>query len=103
MNSTEFTKICGVLLTVALVVTLSNVIANKILPEQRDEVRAYVVGATEAEPQEAPGAAAAGDTEPAEAPMGVAAIAFDTGQKPMLGLKCGAVHGGGEGGLVNPL
>ncbi len=74
MNSTEFTKIIGVLLTVALVVSLSNVIANKIFPEPRDEVRAYVVAATEAEAQEAPSAAAAVDAEPAEAPMGVAAL-----------------------------
>jgi hypothetical protein len=50
MNSIEFTKIVGVLLTVALVVSLSNFIANEIFPRHHDEVRAYVVAAAEAEP-----------------------------------------------------
>ncbi len=99
MNSTEFTKIIGVLLTVALVASLSNVIANEIFPEHRDEVRAYVV-ATEAEPQEAPGAAAAVDAEPAEAPMGVAALlaAADPAAGAKAVRKCAACHTLDKGG-----
>ena len=100
MNSIEFIKIIGVLLTVALVVSLSNVIANEIFPEHREEVRAYVVAATEAEPQEAPGAAAALDAEPAAAPMGV--IALLAAADPAAGIKavkkCTACHTLDRGG-----
>ncbi len=100
MNSIEFTKICGVLLTVALVVSLSNVIGNEIFPEHRDEVRAYVVAAPEAEPQAAPDAAAAVDVEPAEAPMGV--IALLATAEPAAGAKtvkkCTACHTLDKGG-----
>lgn len=96
MNSTEFTKIFGVLLTVALVVSLSNVIANEIFPEHRDEVRAYVVAATEAEPQEAPGAA----ETPAEASMGVTALlaAADPAAGAKTVKKCTACHTLDKGG-----
>ncbi len=108
MNSIEFTKIFGALLTVALVVSLSNVIANWIFPERRDEVRAYVVAATEAEPQEAPGAAPgaapgtaeAVDGEPAEAPMGVAALlaAADPAAGAKAVRRCTGCHTLDEGG-----
>ena len=100
MNSIEFTKIIGVLLSVALVVSLSNVIANEIYPEHRAEVRAYVVAATDAEPQEAPGAAAAGDAEPAEAPMGVTALlaAADPAAGAKAVRKCAACHTLDKGG-----
>ncbi len=96
MNSTEFTKIFGVLLTVALVVSLSNVIANEIFPKHRDEVRAYVVAAPEAEAQEAPGAA----ETPAEAPMGVTALlaAADPAAGAKVAKKCAACHTLDKGG-----
>ncbi len=100
MNSIEFTKIIGVLLTVALVVSLSNFIANEIIPEHRDEVRAYVVAAMEAEPQEAPGAAAAVAAGPAEAPMGVIALlaAADPAAGAKAVKKCTACHTLDKGG-----
>ncbi len=100
MNSIEFTKIIGVLLTVALVASLSNVIANEIYPEHRAEVRAYVVAATDAEPQEAPGAAAAGDAEPAEAPLGVTALlaAADPAAGAKAVKKCATCHTLDKGG-----
>ena len=100
MNSIEITKICGVLLSVALVVSLSNVIANEIFPKHRDQVRAYVVAATEAEPQEAPGAAAAVDAETAPAPMGVIALlaAADPAAGAKAVKKCTACHTLGNGG-----
>ncbi len=100
MNSIEITKICGVLLTVALVVSLSNVIANEIIPEHRVEARATLAAATEAEPQEAPSSAAAVEAEPAEAPRGVAALL--AAADPAAGVKavkrCTACHSLDKGG-----
>ncbi len=95
MNSTEFTKILGVLLTVALVTSLSNVIANEIFPKHRGEVRAYVVAVTDAA-QEAPGAA----ETPAEAPLGVAALlaAADPAAGAKIVKKCTACHTLDKGG-----
>ena len=116
MNSIEFTKIIGVLLTVALVVSLSNVIANEIFPKRRDEVRATMEAATEAGPQEAPGAApgtASGaapgtapgavetvDTEPAQAPTGVAALlaAADPAAGAKAVRRCTGCHTLDKGG-----
>ena len=104
MTSIEITKICGVLLAVALVVSLSNVIANEIFPKHRDEVRAYVVATPEAEPQEAPGAApgaaTAVDAEPADAPMGVATLlaAADPAAGAKTVRKCTACHTLDKGG-----
>ena len=112
MNSIEFTKIIGVLLTVALVVSLSNVIANEIFPKRRDEVRATMEAATEAEPQEAPGAASgaapgtapgaveAVNTEPAQAPMGVAALlaAADPAAGAKAVRRCTGCHTLDKGG-----
>ncbi len=100
MNSVEFNKIVGVLLTVALVVSLSNVIANEIIPKHRGEVRAYVVAATEAEPQVAPDAPAAVDAEPANAPMGVTALlaAADPAAGAKAVKKCTACHTLDKGG-----
>ncbi len=46
MNSIEITKICGVLLTVALVVSLSNVIATEMIPTHRGGVRTTRAAAT---------------------------------------------------------
>ena len=96
MNSVEFTKIFGVLLTVALVVSLSNFIANEIVPEHRDEVRAYVVAATEAEPE----AAAAVDAAPADAVLGAAALlaAADPAAGAKVVKKCTACHSLDKGG-----
>ncbi len=100
MNSIEITKICGVVLTVALVVSLSNVIANEIFPKHRVEVRAYLVAAPQAEAQEAQGAGAAVDAGPAEAPMG--AIALLAAADPAAGAKtikkCTACHSLNKGG-----
>ncbi len=100
MNSIEFTKIIGVLLTVALVVSLSNVIANEIFPKRRDEVRATMEAATEAEPQEAPGAVEAVNTEPAQAPMGVAALlaAADPAAGAKAVRRCTGCHTLDKGG-----
>ena len=112
MNSIEFTKIIGVLLTVALVVSLSNVIGNEIFPKRRDEVRATMEAATEAEPQEAPGAASgaapgtapgaveAVNTEPAQAPMGVAALlaAADPAAGAKAVRRCTGCHTLDKGG-----
>ncbi len=92
MNSIEITKIFGVLLAVALVVSLSNFIANEMIPRHRGEVRAYVVAA-EAEP---PGAAEA----PAETATGVAALV--AAADPAAGVKtikkCTACHSLNKGG-----
>ncbi len=100
MNSIEITKICGVLLSVALVVSLSNVIANEIFPKHKDEVRAYVVAAPEAEAQEAPGAAAAVAAEPTEVPMGVAVLlaAADPAAGAKTVKKCTSCHTLDKGG-----
>ncbi len=100
MNSIEFTKICGVLLTVALVVSLSNFIGNEIFPKHPAKVRAYVVAATETEAQEAPVAGAATDAEPAEAPMGVAALlaAADPAAGAKAVKKCTVCHSLDKGG-----
>ncbi len=100
MNSIEITKICGVLLTVALVVSLSNVIANEMIPKHRGEVRTTMAAATEAEPQEAPGAVAAVEAEPAVAPTGVDALL--AAADPTAGAKavkrCTACHSLDKGG-----
>ncbi len=100
MNSIEITKICGVLLTVALVVSLSNVIANEIFPKHRVEVRATMVAAAEAQPQEAPSSAAAVEAEPAEAPTGVATLlaAADPAAGAKAVKKCTACHSLDKGG-----
>ncbi len=96
MNSIEFTKIFGVLLAVALVVSLSNFIANAIIPEHRGEVRAYVVAA-EAEP---PGAAEAPAEAPAETATGVATLvaAADPAAGAKAIKKCTACHSLNKGG-----
>ncbi len=100
MNSIEFTKICGVVLTVALVVSLSNVIANEIIPEHRGAVRASAVAATEAEPAEAPDMAAAVEAEPAKAPTGVAALlaAADPAAGAKAIKRCAGCHTLNKGG-----
>lgn len=101
MNSIEFTKIVGVLLTVALVVSLSNFIANQIIPRHHGEVRAYVVTAAEAEPAEAaPAEAAAAEAAPAEAASGVTALlaAADPAAGGKALRKCTACHSLDKGG-----
>ena len=99
MNSIEFTKIVGVLLTVALVVSLSNFIANEIIPRHHDEVRAYVVAAAEAEPAEAAEAASA-EAASAEAAPGVTALlaAADPAAGGKAVKKCTACHSLDKGG-----
>ena len=99
MNSIEFTKIVGVLLAVALVVSLSNVIANQIIPQHRGEVRAYVVAAVEAEPQEAPVSVAPESTAPG-AVSGIAALlaAADPAAGAKAIKKCTACHSLNQGG-----
>ena len=59
-----------------------------------------MVAATEAEPQEAPGAAAARDAEPAEAPMDVAALlaAADPAAGAKAVRRCTACHTLDKGG-----
>ena len=98
MNSIEFTKIVGVLLTVALVVSLSNFIANEIIPRHHDEVRAYVVAAAEAEAE--PGEAAAAEAASAEAATGVTALlaAADPAAGAKVVKKCTACHSLDKGG-----
>jgi len=106
MNSIEFTKIAGVLLTVALVVSLSNFIANQIIPRHHSEVRAYVVTAAEAEPAEAaaaeaePAEAATAEVAPAEAASGVTALlaAADPAAGGKALRKCTACHSLDKGG-----
>ncbi len=90
MNSIEFTKIVGVLLTVALVVSLSNFIANQIMPRHHGEVRAYVVAAAESEPE----AAEATEAASAEAAPGVTALlaAADPAAGAKTVKKCTACH-----------
>ncbi len=100
MNSIEFTKIVGVLLTVALVVALSNFIANQIIPRHHDEVRAYVVAAA-AEPEGAePEAPAATEAASAEAAPGVTALlaAADPAAGGKAVRKCTACHSLDKGG-----
>ncbi len=96
MNSIEFTKIVGVLLTVALVVSLSNFIANEIIPRHHDEVRAYVVAAAEADPA----AAAAAEAASAEAATSVTALlaAADPAAGAKAVKKCTACHSLDKGG-----
>ncbi len=96
MNSFEFTKIFGALLAVALVVSLSNFIANEMLPAHRGEARAYTVAAPEAEPQEAPEIAGA----PAESVPDLAALlaAADPAAGKKAIRRCTACHSLNEGG-----
>jgi cytochrome c len=96
MNSSEFNKICGVLLTVALVVALSNFIGNEIFPKHPAKVRAYLVPATEAELEAASGAEAASE----EAPLGVSALlaAADPAAGAKGVKKCTACHTLDKGG-----
>ena len=96
MDSFEFTKIIGALLAVALVVSLSNFIANEMLPAHRGEARAYTVAATEAEPQEAPEIAEA----PAESVPGLAALlaAANPAAGKKATKKCTACHSLNKGG-----
>ena len=96
MNSSEFNKICGVLLTVALVVALSNFIGNEIFPKHQAKIQVYVVAAADAGPEEAPGAEAAA----AEAPLGVAALlaAADPAAGAKGVKKCTACHSLDKGG-----
>jgi cytochrome c len=96
MDSLEFTKTFGALLTAGLVASLSGFIASQIYPEHRGEAGAEVVAATEAEPQEASGPA-----EPAaEAVTGLAALL--AAADPVAGAKavkkCGACHSLNQGG-----
>ncbi len=113
MNSIEFTKICGVVLTVALVVSLSNVIANEIIPKHRSEVRTSVAAvdaepqqapsmaaAVEAEPQQAATAATAVEAEPVKTPTGVTALlaAADPAAGAKAVKKCAACHTFDKGG-----
>ncbi len=97
MNSIEFTKIVGVLLTVALVVSLSNFIANEIFPRHHDQVRAYVVAVAESEEAE-PGET--GAAAPAEAAAGVTALlaAADPAAGGKVVKKCTACHSLDKGG-----
>lgn len=93
MDSFEITKIIGALLAVALVVSLSNFIANEMIPQHRGEARATMMAATEAEPQEAaPGRA--------EAPTGVATLlaAADPAAGAKAIKKCTACHSLNQGG-----
>ncbi len=96
MDSFEFNKICGVLLTVALVVALSNFIGNEIFPKHPAKVRAYAVPATEVEPEATPGSEAAS----AEAPPGVAALlaTADSAAGAKGVKKCTACHSLDKGG-----
>ena len=96
MNSIEFTKMFGVVLTVALVVSLSNFIANEIFPRHHAEVRAYVVAAAESDSE----AAAAALGAPAEAVPGVAALlaAADPAAGAKTVKKCTACHSLDKGG-----
>ncbi len=98
MNSFEFTKIIGALLAVALVVSLSNVIANLFLPEHRGEVRATMVAATEAEPQGT--AEAPTETAPADMAMSVAALlaAADPAAGAKAVKRCTVCHTLNQGG-----
>ena len=91
MNSKEFTKIFGVLLAVALVVSLSNFIANQIIPRHHGEVRAYVVVAEEAEPEA---------VEPTQAASGLGALlaAADPAAGAKAVKKCTACHSLDKGG-----
>ena len=96
MDSFEFNKICGVLLTVALVVALSNFIGNEIFPKHHAKVRAYLVPATEAESETASETEAASE----EAPLGVAALlaAADPAAGAKAVKKCTACHSLDKGG-----
>jgi cytochrome c len=96
MNSSEFNKICGVLLTVALVVALSNFIGNEIFPKHPAKVQAYVIAGTDAGSEEAPGT----DAATAEAPLGVAALlaAADPAAGAKGVKKCTACHSLDKGG-----
>jgi cytochrome c len=96
MDSFEFTKIFGALLTAGLVASLSGFITSKIYPEHRGEVRTYLVAATEAAPQGAPGAAEA----PAETATGVAVLlaAADPAAGAKAVKKCTACHSLNQGG-----
>jgi cytochrome c len=90
MDSLEFTKTFGALLTAGLVASLSGFIASQIYPEHHGEVGAELVAATPSEPPEAPGPA-----EPAaEAAMGLAALlaAADPGAGAKAVKKCAACH-----------
>ncbi len=108
MDSFEFTKIFGALLTAGLIASLSGFITSKIYPEHRGEVRTIMVAATEAEPQAPPGAAegaaeeaAEGAAEaPAAAPVGVAALlaAADPAAGAKAVKKCTACHSLNQGG-----
>lgn len=92
MDSFEFTKIVGALLTAGLVASLSGFITSQIYPEHHDEVRAYVVAPTEAEPQAA--------EAPAEAAMDVSALlaAADPAAGEKAVKKCTACHSLDKGG-----
>ncbi len=96
MNSTEFTKICGVLLTAALALSLSNFVGNEIFPKHPPKVRAYMVPGAESESETAPGVEAA----TAEAPLSVAALLATA--DPAAGVKvvkkCTACHSLDKGG-----
>ncbi len=96
MNSFEFNKICGVLLTVALAVALPNFIGNEIFPKHQAKVGAYLVPAAEAESEAASGTEAA----PEEAPLGVAALlaAADPAAGAKAVKKCTACHSLDKGG-----
>ena len=97
MNAIEFNKIIGVLLTVALVVSLSNFIANELIPRHHDAVRAYVVAA-EAEPAEASASASA--VAPVDAMPDLAALlaAADPAAGAKTIKKCTACHSLDKGG-----
>jgi len=96
MDSFEFNKICGVLLTVALVVALANFIGNEIFPKHHAKVRAYLVPATEAESE----AASAAESASEEAPPGVTALlaAADPAAGAKGVKKCTACHSLDKGG-----
>ena len=89
MDSFEFTKIFGALLAVALVVSLSNFIANEMIPAHRGEARAPMKAAAPAEPQAA-----------AEMAAGIAALlaTADTAAGAKAIKKCTACHSLNQGG-----
>ena len=99
MNAIEFNEIIGVLLTVALVVSLSNFIANELIPRHHDAVRAYVV-VVEAEPAEASASASASAVAPAVTMPDVAALlaAADPAAGAKAIKKCTACHSLDKGG-----
>ncbi len=94
MDSFEFTKIFGALLTAGLVASLSGFVTSKIYPEYRGEIRATMVAAAEAPAETAPAEA------PAEVATGIAALV--AAANPAAGKKaikkCTACHSMNKGG-----